>query len=274
MATKAFLDERRLSKALMGQGFTLEETASGTRVLAPDGQGSAAWHPSMFDEGNVRSYRNMIGQLTRIGFDLEKISTTRDAAKWKAERDELEAMIAEDEQATLDLTEPQDEGPDVDALLATLGPLTAEAFGWISADPGEHPRDYAAAHGVDPSVLASRVIKLRELGLVRTEGQRAAVRWYPAEPEALDAIARNVPASAYKNGKPSAGPVRVRHVEPADRVVRFRKLAERALRLHGELSEVIQAMADGYTAQEAELKELQIKYRDLTGILGRAVDKL
>jgi len=114
-------------------------------------------------------------------------------------------------------------------------------------------------------------MKLQNAGLVETTGGRATVRYWIAG-EVGTPPADSAKMSA--NGKPSAGPVRIRAVEPGDPVVRYRKLAERASRLQRELDDVLAKMVEEYATQEEELRDDRKRLRELEQIFGKAVDRL
>jgi hypothetical protein len=290
--SKPFLDERRLLKEIEAQGLTILTTAVGWRVLAKDGVGTAGIHPSVFtSQAGRRAYRNMLADLVRIGFDLDRIGRDNGDggdARWKQEREEIERMIEQTntEAAAQDEVRKQKELAEAD-ITARLHPLperSRELYHKIRQEPGLSPREYATRSGdpdISPDWARNSVAPLVRAGLVEVTGKTKAVRWWIAGevPEELPATARaprrsRAKAKAAKNGKPSAGSVRVRHTEPADKVVRFRKMGEKLERSATEMAETSKAMVEAYAEQETELREAKVRLRDLEKIFSQAVDRL
>ena len=288
MTTKPFLDERRLTRALEGQGFELSPTKSGVRVLAPDG-GTSSIHRSIFDEGNRVAYANQIGQLVRIGFDLDQVKPPRNGdERWKQERQEVEAMIQTslDESATASAEETARKAADAD-LYARLDHVDEKAraiYELVRATPGLHPAEYAER--LDDPLVGGREVShdakpLRDLGLIETTGATTGTRYWIAgevgEVPATSKVirhARGPRATMSANGTPGAGPVRTRQGDPADPVVRFRRMGEKAIKLKSELEDIVVAMVEAYAEQETELVDKRRRLRELEGILGRAVDRI
>lgn len=281
MTTKPYLDERRLSRALTSQGFRLEPTTKGIRVLAPDGKGSTSWHSSVFDEANRTSYANLLAQLARIGFDLKRGDETRDDpdAPWRAERAASEVLFEDPPKPAAKVEAP------VNVRIAALSPDSRRLYQMIASNPGLTPAEYRAIMD-EPSLphmwLINHAHSLIRLGLVEQTGQRRGLRyWVAGQIGTADPVtatpsngAKATKATMRSDGQPSAGPVRVRHQEPADPVVKMRHMGEKAARLHADLGEVLTAMVETYAAQEAEVVALREKVDRLESVLTKAIDAL
>lgn len=285
MATTPFLDERRLKKALTEQGFTLTNVSKGVRVLAPDGVGTSVIHPSVFSsQQHRRAYRNQLAQLTRIGFDLDKVDVPANgkADEWKAEREEIEKVIAELDAASEAEAEVL---PDVTEDIETrkkirdLSPMDRELYDLIAERPGLKPAQYAGHLNWERHASAAHGKRLQAEGLIEATGATQSRRYWVTGQVDLSKIApsearasKPVEGRMATNGRPSASRVRTRSVEPADRVVRFKRMGEKAMRLKVEMEDIVSAMVAQYEDQEQELKQKDVKLAKLESILGRAVD--
>lgn len=282
MATKPVLDERNLKKALTDQGFDLKTTTKGVRVLAPDGVGTSMIHPSVFTtQQGRRAYRNQIAELVRIGFDLSRVDvdTNGRSAEWKEDRDAIDAIIAEQDAEAKAQREAEDvvalDRADLHAVVSSLTPGQRALYDKIVANPGRAARDYAESKAAKDREQASRFGQaLIKAGLIVGMGQRVARVWYPRDAAPVGAEEPLPLSPVGKAGRPSHGPVRVRHVEPADRTVRMRRLGDRVDRLLDDLKESVAAMVSQYGEQEGELKQTQGKLGRLERILSQGVDAL
>ena len=276
VASAPFLDERRLTRALEDQGFKLKPKPNGAIILAPDGNGTATWHTSAFRNVHARNYRNMMGELRRIGFDLGMVqanSKDGEVSRWEAEREELEREFAASEQAAAEQEQERKreatEAADRFAVIDALTEKQRALYERISDNPGQLPRTYTANRETGTAVNALGSV-LREVGLIVTTGNRKSARWWPTDRAPEDAPEPEL----LRVPEVRRGSVRIRHQEPTDPVIRFRRMGERAQRLKGELEAIIEAMVAQYDAQEEELKDLRARNKRLEGILGRAVDAL
>lgn len=264
---------RELERALSDQGFTLISTNHGVRVLAPDGVSTANYHPSIFDkQSERRAYQNLLSALKKIGFDVQEATTPKAQKREKGLTllgpVEKERPMPEPEVARLD---SQPEGPDTRTRLAAqLGDLGKEAYDLIVANPGAHLSDLIPKMtNVRTKTAASQRIRtLVERGLVRRTGKTNAVQFWPTEGELPPS-----PGHGWPKEK-KAGPVRVRHIEPADPVVAYRRKATRAQQLSQELRDLHQELEQAYQEQHEELTMLRRKVDRLSKALGNAVDQL
>jgi hypothetical protein len=279
-ASTLYLNEHRLRRALEGQGFTIQDTKQGARVLAPDGDGVASWHHTehTFGKGHEGAYRGLIKDLVALGFDLDRIGSTGTSnGKWKAEREELERLLA-DQDAThaADVAEA-DQLAAAEAMLAatvrSLTPKQAAVYEAVLANPGQLPREYAPTPDQSGAVV-SLIAHLRHMGLTTTTGTRKSCRVWPRDAAPADAAEPEPLTPNVQRGGSRNGPIRTRQIEPVDAVVRFRRMGEKATRLKRELEEIITAMVDAYAVQEEDLKRNKAKVAKLESILGRAVDAL
>jgi len=280
MTERAVLDERRLRRALESQGFRIEKARnadSAAKILAPDGERSTAIHFSNTRDGNSgrRAYRNMIASLVRIGFDPDAEPTRNGDQAWKDERQEVDEMIEaeqlESEQLALAEDEEREAAAEHREKLERLGPKTRAVYDLIVAEPGLHPREYAERANISGAAASQHGMRLQKDGLVETTGGRATVRyWIAGEVGTPPAES----AKMSQNGKPSAGPVRIRAVEPGDPILRYRKLADRAERLRRELDGVEVEMVEIFVRESEELRDARKRLRELEQIFGKAVDRL
>lgn len=281
MGTKPVLDERRLLAALKEQNFEIKKTASGYLVWAPNG-GSSGFHPSVFESDVNRGYLNQMAQLARIGFDIRGAANgASDDPRWKQERAQIEALIAEqtNEASVRRATEEAEQAAAGDRRITvdTLHPAARETYDLIAAEPGLSPADYADRLHLPSNTLRMRMKVLRDGGLIEATGTTMRLRYWLAGQVPADAKAapvRTARAEAAKNGRPSAGPVTTRQIEPGDAVVRFKRMGQKAARLKDELETIIEAMVGQYEEQEAELTHIRGKAKKLEQILGQAVDHI
>lgn len=257
-------------------------------MIAPSGAQVFVHLSSLSSEWN-RGYLNMMAQLTRAGFDLAAIhvdgADNGNGAAWRAERDAIEAELAKRD-AEADAEREADAAALASAqqhleAIASLTPPLGELYNLIATEPGRPPREYADRLHLDPATVSGRGARLIALGLIQASGQTKGRRWHLAGADSDVIVADAHPAEAPPRaavaamtvaGKPSAGPVRVRQIEPADPVVRFKRAGQKAMRLKQELEEVIQSMVVQYEENERELGEARAKNKRFEDILGRAVD--
>ena len=277
MPTGPFLDERRLRRALEDQGFAIESTTKGARIVAPDGVGQAFVHLSTVHPGGggKRAYANMVAKLARLGFDLDKIDAPNGRAdEWKQERLAIEAEIAGTNEAVDIAAAEKAEAEEVKAAqvraIRSLTPRERELFEAVLANPGHSNSTYAP--DVNSGTTSVRAAHLIELGLIEKTGNRRSSRLWPIGE--VDFAKVQASPTASPNGRPSASPVRVRQIEPGDAVQRFRRLGAKGLRLKAELEDIIGQMVAQYEDQEAELVEKRKRLRELESIFGKAVDRL
>lgn len=273
MASVGVFTLSTLAKALGEQGFEVKPTSDGYRVLAPDGVGTSELHASVFKTEHAHNYRNQMASLRRIGFDYDRAANGNGSSDtWRAERDAIEVMITESQtaaeaKAAAD-AEAQASADERASRLANLTRIQREALDVITAEPGLAPRDYAARVHCSIQTFSARLRPLFDHGLIVGVGKTSGRRVFPAD--AAHATAGMVSTA----GKPSAGPVRTRHIEPEDATVRFRRMGERASKLKADLESIIAAMVEQYDAQEKELAASKAKVKRLEHILGKAVDAL
>lgn len=187
MTDKPFLDESRLRKALAAQGFSINNTTNGVRVLAPDGVSTSGWHPSVFKgSGANRNYRNQLAQLVRIGFNLDAIEAPNngDDDVWRRERRLIETMISEQERQAFEEKQREDrarrEKADRHETVSRLGPNMRAVYDAIIAEPGKQPREYqSAVETYNELIYAGKVLRLK--GLIYTSGSRRSARWWPTD---------------------------------------------------------------------------------------------
>lgn len=259
------LSEREMEQALEHQGFMLIKTNHGTRVLSPDGAGSSSWHPSTFDPGNYRSYRNMLGQLKRIGFDVlaatepksVKRAKTKPAPEPGGEIGNGEVAVAPTDAST-DVSRPEEPAPEPGP---EMSPDQRELYGIIVDQPGHKPMDYREKLGWDRFKVSRVGVTLRNAGLIDVTGQRAGTKYWPK-------------GQAKTTAPPAPQTVRRRQVEPLDPTVRVRKLGETGTRQMDDLSATLRAIVEQFVAQEDELRTLRKKVKRFESIIGQALDQL
>jgi hypothetical protein len=251
-----YLNEQRLRRALEGQGFKVADTRQGATITR-SGEHVASWHHTehTFGKSGEGSYRALIADLVKGGFDLDMIGTGNGRADaWRAERDELEAAMAAELAEHAATTAAADQlataEADLAAVVRSLTPKQAEVYAAIKAEPGKLPREYAPTPDQAGAVV-SLIAHLRRVnGLVTTTGTRKSCRIWPREDAPDDAAPVGPLTPNVQRGGSRNGPVRTRHVEPGDAVVRFRRMGEKATRLKRELEEIITAMVDAYAVQD------------------------
>lgn len=284
MATTApHLDERRLYKALQQQGFDVEPKGSSVKITAPDGE-PLHFHSSTFraDGDWNRSQKNAVRILIQHGFDPAASRDTARDERWKLERDRIESEIAEEQEqaATADMEEAARNTMEADraAAIRDLPDKVREVYERIVAAPGQAPQAYALGPSINDRKRVSRYLveHLYPLGLVEKSGDKQSARlWLPGQnDQASVPHLRRADARATRSGKPAAGPVRVRHVMPADPLVAYdrtiRKLADHLT----ATNELIQELVTAHKATHEELVQLRAWKRRIQERLGSVVDAL
>lgn len=260
---------RELERALDDQGFVLVHTNLGTRVQAPDGIGTASYHPSVFGkQATRRSYQNMLSSLENIGFDW-RAATTPKSQKREKGLTLLGPVHPEPEPQPEPVIETV---PAREMVIAQLGDLSKEAYDLIVANPGAHLRDLVPKMADNPGPRAAglRISTLVKHGLVRRTGKTLTTQYWPTEGELTPS-----PVLGWKEPKEKkAGPVRVRQIEPSDPTVAYRRKAARAQQLASEIGGIYNDLGEAYQQAQEELHVLRRKVSRLEKILGNAVDEL
>lgn len=138
--------ERTLMRDLRDQGFTIEKTHNGYRILAPDGERTTSLHSSTLKKSAGRAYSNFMAQLQRLGFEVPIDGRTKRMAT--TETVSIEQVIE-------------------------------EVYHLVTSHPGELRGFYARELDIAGEDVGEALRRLRDTGAVRSEGQTKSMRYYP-----------------------------------------------------------------------------------------------
>lgn len=280
MATMTRLTGRDLFRALEAQGFEVIDKGERLTIVPPNEEAPLHFHTSTFTRAadeSKRGYENALGRLKRAGFDPDKPNEepNPNGEAWKEERDAIEAEIAEAnaEAATEQMEAAAKSAVELDRMrkINALPTKARELYERIASKPGLHPKDYAedTTHAAAQRASQAANRYLLSDGLIEGTGDRKSRRWW------LAGEVGQAPLSAMAaNGRPTAGPVRIRQQTPGDPLIVYRRLVARLSDKATETAAIVAELVAVHEQTHAELVELRAKVRRVESVLGRAIDAL
>lgn len=256
-----------LIRELKRQGFEVEDGGSHYKVVHPGRTGKATIPKT---PGDHRWFRNAMSSLRKLGMvapaDFEDDGRSE---KWREQRAELEAVIAEPEPSV-------GPGPgyeeDAEQLrhqsnqIARLPAKQRELYDAIAAEEGLQPMVYAERLGQNPSNVSQKGMALKKAGLIEVRGNRINARyWLTGHVEGQ----LQPPATP-----PPSGGVRVRRREAQNEAEAIRYAARRLLPALEEVTKQAQIILSNADKLGEERDKAVARAKRLEKAIGKVVDEL